>query len=66
MTPKPQSKEQLLDILRAMVEAIQTDDSFEGSLEYSATPERHQFEVMAFWRVGNSEGQGGSCMVGVI
>lgn len=51
----------LLDILRA---AIQEDDSFGGSLEYEATDRRHVFEVRAFIRTGNSQGQGGSIVVG--
>lgn len=64
MKPTIQTKEQLLDALRAITEAIENDDSFEGSIQYAATETRHQFEVMAFWREGNSQGQGGSIMIG--
>jgi len=64
MKPIIQTKEQLLDALRAITEAVENDDSFEGSIDYIITETRHQFEVMVFWRVGNSEGQGGSIMIG--
>lgn len=64
MNPKTISKATLLNTLKHMFEAIEADDSFEGSIEYSATPERHMFEARAFFRVGNSEGQGGSIIIG--
>lgn len=64
MTPKTVHKEVLLAALRDMYDSLLNDDSFEGSLEYTAAAERHQFEVMAFYRIGNSEGQGRCRMIG--
>ena len=48
--------------LRSMADSIEASDSFEGSLQYTAT-DRDTFEVDAFWRVGNSEGQGGAVVI---
>ncbi len=63
MNPKQQTKVQLIEALRNIAQAIEADDSFEGSIEYSiAGPQL--FDVRAFWRVGNSMGQGGSISIG--
>ena len=56
------TKEQLIAALEDIVETIKGDDSFEGRIEYHAES-KDAFEVDAFWRVGNSEGQGGSAVI---
>lgn len=59
-------KTKLLAVIDRMRKAVEEDDSFEGSLSYSAMHEgleRGEFEVGAFFRIGNSEGQGGSIIV---
>jgi hypothetical protein len=53
-----QTKQQLIDTLKDMIGLIEVDDSFGGFIEYEAG-ERHEFEVRASYRTGNSEGQGG-------
>lgn len=63
MKPKIQTKEQLLEALTFIREAIENDDSFEGSIQYAAAG-RDKFEIIGFWRVGNSQGQGGSVSIG--
>ena len=63
MKPKQQTKQQLIAALRSIAQSIEENDSFEGSIEYTITG-RNAFDVQAFWRVGNSEGQGGSIMIG--
>ena len=60
MKPALRSKDQLLAYLTDIIEGIKADDSFEGPIQYSATPTKDQFEVIGFWRVDNSECQGGS------
>jgi len=61
--PKKQTAQQLAAALRDMADAIEASDSFEGSIAYEALPEKNMFNVEAFWRIGNSEGQGGSRMI---
>jgi hypothetical protein len=60
------SKDELLALIDRMREAVAADDSFEGSLSYTAMAdglERHEFEVAAGFRIGNSQGQGGMVLV---
>lgn len=67
MKPVKQSKESLIAVLEDILARIKADDSFEGSLSYTAMDEglaRGEFNVLANWRVGNSEGQGGCVMIG--
>ena len=64
MKPRNISKDSLLAALRQIIAHVDADDSFEGSIQYAATAERDQFEVMAYYRVGNSEGQGGGVAIG--
>jgi hypothetical protein len=64
MKPREQTTAQLAKALRSMANSIEQRDSFEGSISYEATEKPDLFEVQAFWRVGNSEGQGGSIMIG--
>jgi hypothetical protein len=49
--------------LEAMQAAVLRDDSLEGFLRYAATEEPTEFEVEAFYRVGNREGQGGCVLI---
>jgi len=56
------AKQQLLDVLDALKAAVAADDSFEGSIEYSAMADglgHGEFEVSGAYRIGNSMGQGG-------
>jgi hypothetical protein len=68
MKPKQQTKDQLIAALRSMADSIDEGDSFEGSIQYTITGRdvtgQDTFDVLAFWRVGNSMGQGGSIMIG--
>lgn len=57
------NKDELATALRSMAAAVEAGDSFEGSIQYSVSGPR-KFEVLAWWRVGNSEGQGGCEMIG--
>lgn len=63
MKPIIQTKYQLLAALGSISDGIKSDDSFGGSIEYEARPDG-LFDVMAFFRTGNSEGQGGSIIIG--
>lgn len=56
------SKEQLLAALEDMIERVHADDSFEGRIEYHLRDDG-AFNVEAFWRIGNSEGQGGARII---
>ncbi len=63
------AKEDLLMILRDMIACVEQDDSYEGSIEYSCIHDacqKDEFMVRASYRIGNSEGQGGCRMVGVM
>lgn len=62
------TKEQLKNLLKNILITIDSDDSFEGRISYTCMDERvpcgkDEFEVDAFYRVGNSEGQGGAHIV---
>jgi hypothetical protein len=64
-------KEQLVEVLEDIVNRVREGDSFEGSFQYMipedmAAIKAGQFEVTASYRIGNSEGQGGCRMIGVI
>ena len=54
------SKRELISHLEAMARCVDMDDSFDGTITYSAAPEKDTFEVQCFYRVGNRSGQGGS------
>ena len=51
----------LVELLQRTIEAIESDDSYEGRVAYQEMLPG-EFEVDAFVRVGTSEGQGG-CML---
>jgi hypothetical protein len=60
------TKAEFLNVLRAIVECVESDDSFEGSLKYTCLEgdcKRGEFLVNAFWRNGNSQGQGGCAII---
>ncbi|MGU3658440.1 hypothetical protein [Methylobacterium fujisawaense] len=60
------TKEQALATLDDMRAAICADDSFEGSLSYSFMEEGlgpNEVELSAFYRIGNSTGQGGARVI---
>lgn len=56
------SKERLIKYLEATLEAVRADESAEGRIQYEWADTSGYFNVDAFVRVGNSEGQG-DCMV---
>lgn len=61
-------KEQLIAMLEDMLTAVKMDDSFEGSVQYTVMDDDlgpGEFEVGAFYRVGNSMGQGGAVVIPV-
>lgn len=64
-----QTKAELLAILDDIRTSVERDDSFEGSIEYlmpgplDLDPDA-DFAVMASYRVGNSQGQGGVVLIG--
>lgn len=62
------SKEKLIKLLKDTLHAVENNDTFEGRISYSCMPEHvelaaDEFEVDAFVRVGNSEGQGGAICI---
>lgn len=56
------AREKLIELLRETIVAIENDDSYEGRIHYEGTSPG-EYEVDAFVRVGNSEGQGGCMLV---
>lgn len=61
-------QEQLVLTLRDMANTVERNDSFEGSIQYTCFWEQEaleadEFEVSAFYRVGNSMGQGGCVLI---
>jgi len=50
-------KDELARLLRDMANCIDADDSFEGTITYTAS-DLDFFEVSAFYRYGNRDGQG--------
>jgi hypothetical protein len=53
------NKEQLAKVLREIADAVEKGDSFDGLIEYHIQDRGGEFDVVAGWRVGNLEGQGG-------
>ena len=64
---KTLTKTQLLDLLEEIAGHIKSDDSIEGKLEYRFNDRNNEqelvFDVEAVFRVGNSEGQGGTVVL---
>lgn len=54
------TKEQLLKTLADISAAIESNDSFEGTITYTIPEQGDGFEVQASYRVGNLLGQGGT------
>jgi hypothetical protein len=66
--PVNMTQDELATVLEDIVTRVQTGDSFEGNITY-AIPEDGlaapgSFDVMASYRVGNRQGQGGMRMIG--
>lgn len=60
------NKEQLVLVLRDMANLIENSDSFEGRINYTCMEDdcgKDEFHVEAFYRTGNSMGQGGVSMI---
>lgn len=60
------NSQSLVMVLRDMANLIEKNDSFEGQINYTCLDddcEVGQFEVKAFYRTGNSMGQGGSSII---
>ena len=69
MIPQIQKTADLAKLLRLMADHVEQGDSFEGHIEYSCMDENcgpGEFGVVAMFRVGNREGQGGTIMVGTM
>lgn len=67
MTPVYLSTEAFLAVLDDIRNRVAAGDSFEGFVQYLLPEEDDPpegFRVMARWRVGNLEGQGGMRVVG--
>jgi hypothetical protein len=66
------SKNDLILVLKDIINELELDDSFEGFLNYTYLDDElsqeeiknNIFMVDAFYRVGNREGQGGCRIVG--
>ena len=56
-------KEQLIQLLEQTITALKENDSMEGRIMYQFGDEPGTFNVDAFVRVGNSQGQGGAIIV---
>ncbi len=64
--PAVLTTKQLAATLREMAGLIELRDSFQGHITYDTVVpglESDQFEVVAFYRTGNSMGQGGSVII---
>lgn len=55
-------KEKFIEFLKEVITAVEHDDSMEGRIQYEWGKEFGHYNVDAFVRVGNSQGQGG-CMI---
>ena len=67
MKPIKIDRERLIGAIKCMLNAVERNDSFEGSIEYSCmdpTCNPGEFLTRVAIRVGNSEGQGGTIMLG--
>lgn len=56
-----QSKQELINTLQFTIDAIKSNDSFEGTIHYIERPTG--YDVEAFIRYGNSNGQGGVIVI---
>ena len=56
-------KDDLIRLLKATIEAIEDGDTMEGRLQYEWGDTPGTYNVNAFVRVGNSQGQGGVMLV---
>ena len=69
MIPQIQKTSDLAKLLRLMADHVEQGDSFEGHIEYSCLDEDcgpGEFGVVAMFRVGNRDGQGGMITVGTM
>jgi hypothetical protein len=57
------TKAELLSVLADLVKLVEADDSMEGRLRYEWSSTPGEYEVDAFLRVGNSQGQGGAIVI---
>ena len=65
MNPKSITPQNLAAILRDMANSVEAKDSFDGSIEYHINDSPEGMECLAHYRIGNSEGQGGTRSFGV-
>jgi len=59
-------KDELAAVLNDICQVVGGGDSFEGSIKYSCMEDglgKDEFEVEAFYRIGNSMGQGGCRLI---
>jgi hypothetical protein len=57
------TKDELVGVLRDAANVVAESDSFEGRIAYTFGSQPDTFEVDAFYRVGNSMGQGGARII---
>lgn len=66
---QPVTKDQLIEIIDDIRSRVAAGDSFEGYLNYLMPEPDDPIEIVARvearYRIGNSMGQGGMCMIGV-
>lgn len=63
MQPLEVTKEELLQLLKTVVDVVEKDDSYGCSLQYEASSEPGKFLALAMVRVGNSDGSQGGMLV---
>lgn len=65
MKPTTLSRDEFLAVIDDLRARVAANDSFAGSFEYEVTDgSAWTFEVCGCYRVGNSMGQGGVCLIG--
>lgn len=66
LKPVSMTTNELFNLLADIQNGIAKHDSFGGYLHYEASDERDVWDVVANYRVGNSDGQGGTVMIGKV
>lgn len=65
--PEQLTGSMLADVLEDIARHVRAADSYDGQVTWTALPhEPDTYEVVAVYRIGNRDGQGGVCIVGDI
>lgn len=66
MKPEKRDADQVAAALRDMADAVESGDSFNGTIAYNIDYETEGllFDVVASYRIGNRQGQGGVRTIG--